>query len=206
MSLDIIGAGLGRTGTFSLKLALEQLGFGPCYHMFEVVRAPERAQHWIDAAEGRPTDWGTVFAGFRATVDWPGCDYWRELVHAYPNAKVILSTRDPESWYRSTQNTIFNQTNKDRVETSPHMLRMVHAIADRNFGGSLSDHDRLTAAFNAHNAAVQAAIPASRLLVYRADQGWEPLCRFLGVPIPSEPYPVANTTEEFRARVAQTHR
>ena len=203
MSLDIIGAGFGRTGTFSLKSALEQLGFGPCYHMVEVVREPERAQHWIDAADGRPTDWNKVFAGYRATVDWPGCDYWRELVELFPNAKVILSTRDPESWYRSTQNTIFNQSNKDRFEAIPHMLRMMHAIANRNFGGSLSDHDRLIAAFNAHNAAVQAAIPASRLLVYRAEQGWGPLCAFLGVPVPDQPYPVANTTEEFQARVAQ---
>lgn len=203
MSLGIIGAGFGRTGTFSLKSALEQLGFGPCYHMVEVVRAPERAQHWIDAAEGRPTDWNKVFAGYRATVDWPGCDYWRELVELFPNAKVILSTRDPESWYRSTQNTIFNQSNKDRLELRPYMLRLMYAIANRNFGGSLSDHDRLIAAFNAHNAAVQAAIPAPHLLVYRAEQGWGPLCAFLGVPVPDQPYPVANTTEEFQARVAQ---
>ncbi len=203
MSLAVIGAGFGRTGTLSLKLALEQLGFGPCYHMIEVVRSPERGQHWIDAAEGRAVDWNTVFAGYRATVDWPACDYWRELTRAFPDAKVILSIRDPESWYRSAQNTIFSQWSRDRVAANPHMLRILRAIAEHNFAGSLSDKDGLIAAFNRHNAAVQSAIPAERLLVYQADEGWEPLCRFLGVTIPSEAYPAVNTTEEFQARGVQ---
>lgn len=202
MSLAVIGAGFGRTGTLSLKLALEQLGFGPCYHMIEVVRSAERGQHWIDAAEGRAVDWNTVFAGYRATVDWPACDYWRELVQAFPDAKVILSVRDPEGWYRSTQNTIFNEANRARIADNPHMLRIMQAIAEHNFAGSLSDKDGLIAAFNRHNEAVRKAIPAERLLIYQAEQGWEPLCRFLGVPVPAEPYPAVNTSEEFQARVS----
>src|ERR1700712_5108190 len=100
MALKVIGSGFGRTGTLSLKLALEQLGLGPCYHMVEVVKAPAAAADWEAAADGQPVDWDRVFQGYRATVDWPAATFWRELAHAYPEAKVILSLRDPESWYR----------------------------------------------------------------------------------------------------------
>ena len=108
MPLHVIGAGLGRTGTLSLKLALEQLGLGPCYHMMEVRAAPERLEHWNRIAAGEQVDWDEVFAGFQSTVDWPACNYWRELMARYPDAKVILSLRDPDGWFRSTQATIFS--------------------------------------------------------------------------------------------------
>ncbi len=162
--------------------------------MIEVVRSPEHGQHWIDAAEGRAVDWNTVFAGYRATVDWPACDYWRELALAFPDAKVILSVRDPESWYRSTQGTIFNEANRARLAGNPHMLRIMQAIAEHHFAGSLADKDGLIAAFNRHNAAVQNAIPAARLLVYRRRRGgtrcagfW--VCRFHPRRIPRQTPP-----------------
>ena len=104
--LKVIGAGFGRTGTYSLKLALEQLGFGPCYHGIEVLRNPSTAQLWIDAADGKP-DWAKIFAGRNSTVDWPSCTFYAELADFYPGARVILTERDPEAWFTSTQNTIF---------------------------------------------------------------------------------------------------
>jgi Sulfotransferase domain len=95
MALRVIGAGFGRTGTHSLKLALEQLGFAPCHHMYEVRAHPEQLAFWQAAARGELPDWDEVFAGFAAQVDWPGARFWRELAEHFPHAKVILSVRRP---------------------------------------------------------------------------------------------------------------
>jgi hypothetical protein len=197
MPLDVIGAGLGRTGTLSLKLALEQLGFGPCYHMLEVRAAPERLEHWNRIAAGTPIDWDEVFRGFRATVDWPACNYWRELMARYPAAKVILSLRDPESWFRSTQATIFG----DAVQSGapPSIVKILRDVV----GPDLADRERCIAAFERHNAAVRAGVPAERLLVFDAKQGWRPLCAFLDVPVPDAPFPAVNTTEQFQAMIGR---
>ena len=196
MSLTVIGAGLGRTGTMSLKLALEQLGFGPCYHMAEVVTDPDAPQRWNDAADGKP-DWEAIFAGFRSTVDWPNATFYRELAEAYPQAKVILTVRDPEAWFRSTQATIMSRPVPDPPQNAFHA--MLAKVVYPMFNGRVNDHDVLVAAFNAHNAQVRAAIPPERLLVYEIAEGWAPLCAFLGVPIPDTPMPKANSTEEFLA-------
>src|SRR4026207_181124 len=118
MGLKVIGAGLGRTGTLSLKLALEQLGYGPCYHMTEVFLNPADMRLWIDAADGHP-DWDTLFRNFASTVDYPGCSYWRHLVRHYPEARVLLSVRDPDQWFESTQATIFSPQSIQRLRTSP---------------------------------------------------------------------------------------
>lgn len=199
MALQLIGAGLGRTGTLSLKFALEQIGFAPCYHMVEVIPNPGFIDYWVQAAEGAVPDWDEVFAGYAATVDWPACSYWRELADRYPHAKVLLTTRDAERWYASTQATIFSQANIARmVGRSPKFRRMIAAI-EAQMGGSLQDRDGVIAAFHRHNAAVMAGIPAERLLVYSVTEGWEPLCRFLGVPVPDGPFPQTNSTDEFRA-------
>jgi hypothetical protein len=195
MPLDVIGAGLGRTGTLSLKLALEQLGFGPCYHMLEVRKAPERVLHWNRIAAGEPVDWEEVFDGFRATVDWPACNYWRELMARYPAAKVILSLRDPESWFRSTQATIFS----DAVQSGapPAIVKILSDVV----GADLADRERCIASFERHNASVRAGVPEERLLVFDAKQGWAPLCAFLGVAVPDAPFPAVNTTGEFRKMI-----
>lgn len=195
MPLDVIGAGLGRTGTLSLKLALEQLGLGPCYHMLEVRAAPERLEHWNRIAAGEKVDWEEVFAGFRSTVDWPACNYWRELMARYPDAKVILSLRDPDAWFRSTQATIFS----DAVQSGapPSVVKILTDVVGKDLG----DRESCIAAFERHNASVKAGVPAGRLLVFDAKQGWEPLCAFLGVPVPDAPFPAVNTTEQFRTMI-----
>jgi len=195
MPLDVIGAGLGRTGTLSLKLALEQLGLGPCYHMLEVRSAPERLEHWTRIAAGEQLDWEEVFAGFRSTVDWPACNYYRELMARYPTAKVILSLRDPEAWFRSTQATIFSEAVQSQA--APAVVKILTDIV----GADLHDRARCIAAFERHNEGVKAFVPAERLLVFDPAQGWTPLCAFLGVPAPDAPFPAVNTTEQFRTMI-----
>jgi hypothetical protein len=197
MALDVIGAGLGRTGTTSLKLALERLGFVRCHHMTELIFHPETAAGWERAAEGQAVDWEHLLAGYRATTDWPACHFYRELADRYPRAKVILTVRDPESWFRSTQATIFSAAHQREVEQRP-MAGFMHKAIEPMFDGRLHDHDHLIAVFERHNAEVRRTIAPERLLVYNVASGWEPLCRFLGLPVPAEPFPRANTTGDFR--------
>lgn len=195
MTLKVIGAGLGRTGTMSLKLALEQLGFGPCYHMVEVFKNPQAPRWWVEAAEGRP-DWERIFEGYAATVDWPNATFYAELADHYPDAKVILTERDPEAWFRSTQQTIFAEGSSPPVADFGEMNEKV---IRRLFDGRMHDHDHVIDVYQRHNAEVRRRIPAERLLVYQVAQGWEPLCAFLGVDIPETPMPKVNSTEEFQA-------
>jgi hypothetical protein len=205
MALELIGAGLGRTGTLSLKVALERVGCGPCYHMIEVLRAPERARHWLEPAPSGSHDWDAIFRGYRATVDWPAAAFWRELAARYPDAKVLLSLRDADRWYDSVMNTIYpvlTQATPDEVpETFREFQKMVYTlIVERTFQGRLTDRAHAKRLFEEHNRAVIEAIPASRLLVYEAGDGWEPLCRFLDVPVPDEDFPRLNDTAWYRAR------
>lgn len=202
MPLKIIGAGLGRTGTLSLKFALEKLGFVKCHHMMEVMEHPNHAQMFLDAALGKPK-WDEIFDGFQAMVDWPGCHFWKELMDYYPDGKVILSLRDPESWYKSFTNTILNHVKNPPIPEEGPMAAwapMIREIVEKQtFHGNLEDKDHIIATFNAHNERVKKTVPADRLLVFEAKDGWVPLCNFLGVPVPDEPYPRTNTTEEFQA-------
>jgi hypothetical protein len=199
MPLSVIGAGFGRTGTLSLKLALEQLGLGPCYHMVEVFKDPKAPGYWEAAADGAPVDWETVFTGYGCTVDWPSATFWRELAQAFPQAKVILSVRDPESWFASTQATIFRRGFDDMDDP---FQRMAAKVIGDLFERRLDDKARLIEVFERHNEEVRRALPPERLLVYEVSQGWGPLCDFLGVPAPSGPMPKVNSTEEFQQRVA----
>jgi len=200
MDLKIIGAGLGRTGTMSLKLALEQLGFGPCYHMAEVFMHPEFARLWVDVAEGHP-DWETIFKDYASTVDYPGCAYWRELAERYPQARVLLSIRDADQWFESTQATIFSPQSVERMGSSP-MRPFIEKTVWKSFGDRIHDRDAMVAAFNRHNAEVKNTISKDRLLVYEVKDGWEPLCKFLGVPAPATAFPRVNSREEMAAMVA----
>jgi hypothetical protein len=197
MTLKVIGAGYGRTGTMSMKLALEQLGLGPCYHMVEVFKNPDAVGWWEAAADGKP-DWEKIFAGYESTVDWPSATFYRELADAYPDAKVILTLRDPEAWYASTQATIFARDFPPDSEEP--FLRMVAKVVGRLFDNRMHDKDKLISVYNRHNETVKKVIPAERLLVYDLVQGWGPLCSFLGAPVPDAPMPKVNTTEEFQAR------
>ncbi len=196
MALRIIGAGLGRTGTMSMKLALEQLGVGRCYHMAELIADLSRLPVWLRAADGAP-DWEAVFAGFTATVDYPGCTYWRELAELYPSAKVLLTVRDPDDWFDSTQATIFSPPMRARMAASP-MEGFFQKAVLRDFENRLDDRAFMTAAFERHNAAVRSAVPAERLLVYEVGEGWPRLCEFLGVPVPAAPFPRVNSREEMQ--------
>ena len=204
MSLDVVGAGFGRTGTLSLKRALEQLGFGPCHHMEEVQAHPETMDFWRRAAEGEKVDWEEIYKDYRATVDWPGCHFYKQLAGTYPDAKVLLSVRPPEKWLASMKDTIL----KLLIEFRPNMpeevrkqLRFIELILDeQTFHGDFSDESVL-AAFNRHVATVKREIPAERLLVFDVAEGWEPLCKFLDVPVPATPFPRSNSREEFWANM-----
>lgn len=200
MPLSIIGAGFGRTGTMSLKLALDQLGFGPCYHMIEVFKNPKAPDYWEAAADGKPVDWEEVFAGYGSTVDWPGATFYKQLADAYPDAKVILTVRDAEAWFASTQATIFSLHIRD--DTEDPWQRMVLKVIGDLFDRQMTDKAKLIAVYKQHNEDVRRTIAPERLLVYDVAQGWEPLCRFLGVEVPSEPMPKVNSTDEFRRNLA----
>jgi len=203
MSLKVVGAGVGRTGTHSLKIALEQLLDGPCHHMVEVLGDPAQAPGWIDAIEGRPVDWSTMLNGYVSIVDWPGCSFWPELFAANPDALVLLSVRDPESWYRSASNTIFQSFDKAPPGMQPWMDAMRVLLRER-FSDRFDDATAMMDAFEHHNSAVRQAIPSTSLLEWTPNDGWEPICDRLGLEVPSEPFPVTNTTEEFRAMIGLT--
>ena len=200
--LDVIGTGFGRTGTNSLKLALELLGFGPCHHMFEIRDHPEQLPLWESAAKGGEVDWDVVFAGYSSCVDWPAAHYWRELCCKYPNAKVLHSVRDEEKWITSVHNTILPTIlNRDQLEEGPDRNRhnmSFDIILNQTFGGRLDDREHAINVFRAHNEEVSRSVPAERLLVYDVNQGWKPLCEFLGVSIPETPFPRQNTSADFQ--------
>jgi hypothetical protein len=206
--LKVIGAGLGRTGTLSLKVALELLGFGPCYHMLDVFERPHDIPQWVAAARGESVDWDGLFSGYQATTDWPGCTFWRTLASLYPNARLLLSVRDPGRWYESMRSTIVEAYERDlsAPETqAPGLLAyrgMIDAVVwQGTFGGSFPDRERAIQVFERHAEDVKRAVPPERLLVYEPGQGWEPLCAFLDVPVPDQPFPHLNDAASFRARL-----
>ena len=195
MALKVIGAGYPRTGTSSLKLALEQLGFGPCHHMREVIMDMPSAALWVEAAEGRP-DWDAIFARYQSCTDAPACSFWRELADYYPDAKVLLSVRDPEQWFESTQATVFSDQMRGMHSGTP-MEAFFAKVVTAEFGERIHDRDFMLAQFERRRQEVIAAIPAPRLLVYDAHEGWGPLCAWLGVPVPETAFPHANTRAEM---------
>lgn len=201
MSLSVIGAGFGRTGTMSLKMALETLGLGPCHHMEEVLSRPDQLAHWRAAAAGGHVDWEAVYAGYGSAVDWPTAHYWRELAAFYPEARVILTLRPPERWWQSFSGTIRRLLEMREEIPDPHVrgiVEMADAIITRQtFGGSLDDREAVLAAYARRTEEVQAALPAARVLVFDVAQGWAPLCTFLGCPVPEVPFPRSNSTDEF---------
>lgn len=206
MTIHIIGAGLGRTGTASLKVALEQLGFTPCYHMSELFQHSDHAKMWRTAEVKKDVDWPALFGDYQATVDFPGCVFYKELMDAYPNAKVLLTVRDPERWYESTYETIFQMTRlvPRWLRVWPRfgeLQRMLDIYWGGLFEGKFEDRDRAIARFKTWNAEVQATVPADKLLVFEVKEGWEPLCDFLGVPVPTEPFPHVNDRAEMLTRV-----
>ena len=197
MTLSVIGAGFGRTGTESMKQALEMLGFDPCYHMLEVLPDKDRVETWRQAAIGALPDWDQAFAGYRATVDWPGAHYWRQLSEHYPEAKILLTFRDPESWYGSMESTILKLL---RSRTDPDSIAS-KLLVDGVFGGNVEDRDHIIAVYERNVSEVQAAFDNDRLLTYTLGDGWKPLCDFLGCQVPETPYPHKNKPDEFEKSV-----
>jgi Sulfotransferase domain len=197
MTLRVIGAGFGRTGTDSMREALNVLGFGPCHHIFEVTAHPEQKRLWRAMVAGAAPDWKRLFEGYASCVDLPAAWFWRTLIAVYPDARVVLTLRDSESWWRSFEpiaRTVLTASD------DPDSLA-VTLVANRIFGGRPLDRAHAVAVYEAHNAAVLATVPADRLLVHRLGDGWEPLCAHLGVPVPEQPYPRRNAASEFRANL-----
>ena len=202
MALEIIGAGFGRTGTYSLKAALERLGFGPCHHMSEVISDPSQIQLWSDVLDGRSA-YDRIFAGFRAAVDFPVAAYWQDVLAANPSAKVILSHRDAEDWYGSFSQTILPLIlDRDAwPENAKPWFEMIEkVIIGKALNGS-TDRERILAAYRANETAVRDLEARGDALVFSVRDGWEPLCRFLGVPEPQEPFPKTNARADFFASV-----
>ena len=197
MTLKLIGAGVGRTGTLSLRQALVTLLDEPCYHMFEVRDHPEHIPMWHAAARGESVDWRALLGSYGAAVDWPAAAFWPEIAAAFPEAVILLSTRDAETWWRSASNTIFEVIQ----DVSGPWREMIDAMFAARFTGAIHDREAAIAAFDAHNRAVRAGAPAARLVEWQAGDGWAPICAALGVPIPDLPFPHVNSTEEFRAQV-----
>lgn len=202
MALAVIGSGFGRTGTKSLKEALERLGFGPCHHMHEVVEHPEQVAHWQALAEGRDVHWNDVFHGYRSQVDWPGAHVWRELADAFPGAKVVHTVRPEDDWWMSFSRTIGKLMARYRqLPLPPHVAAILDAwdrlAGNGTFGGRLDDRETAVAAYRLRTEQVRHAIPAERLLIFHVGDGWEPLCRFLGVPVPATPFPHHNLRADF---------
>jgi hypothetical protein len=208
MGLQVIGAGFGRTGTLSLKAALERLLGGPCYHMYEVLSHLEHASAWTAADAGEPVDLAAVMEGYEATVDWPACVFWRELMTVFPDAKVLLSVRPPDRWFASFDETIRQVLLREPppgIEL-PEIFQQLTTMADnvvnlRSFGPGFESmgRDEIIAAYERHNAEVRAGVPADRFLEFDVAEGWDPLCTFLGVTVPDEPFPNMNDRAQFRA-------
>jgi Sulfotransferase domain len=202
MALRVIGAGLGRTGTHSLKVALEQLLGGPCYHMLEVMAHPDHIASWRAATQGGFKDWDRLLAGFQAAVDWPSAAFWPELCQAYPDAVVLLSTRrDAEAWWKSANETIFVGLRDSAARQQP-ILQMASELLAARFCSDLGNKQAAITAYERHNAAVRAAVPKAKLIDWQPDQGWGPICAGLRIPVPVTPFPHVNTTEEFQAKFA----
>ena len=208
MSLDVIGAGFGRTGTLSMKVALERLGYNKTHHMDEVLHSSRQAALWHQVGAGNATPWEEIFDGYRACVDFPAASYYRELHEAYPDALVVLTVRDPDRWYASASATIFRMqqlTPAWAVRAIPRVRQLAEltnaTVWDRVFGGRFGDEGYAKRVFTTHTEAVKDAIPADRLLVFNVAEGWVPLCEFLGCETPDEPFPHVNDAASFQRKI-----
>jgi hypothetical protein len=200
--LKVIGAGFARTGTTTVMAALEQLGFGPCYHMNTIFAHPEHLAFWQAAIDGQPVDWDGMFATYQSSLDWPASAFYAELLRVYPDAKVLLTVRDPERWYESVLKTIYEAYQRKMSpvadgESYYHMIETL--IYERIFDGKFADRRYALDVFERHIQEVTERVPREKLLVYDVKEGWEPLCRFLGVEEPAgQPFPHLNDTNAFR--------
>ena len=214
MALKVIGAGWGRTGTESLKLALEQLGFDKCYHMFELIKDQSRFPCWLQLEQGQVPDYDALFKGYQSAVDFPAALYYRELMAQFPDAKVILTVRDADSWYESASKTIlkgipgpvlilarifgFFSPSLRNLPAASEWLNRILFNENALFRGQARNPEALKKIYTAWNEEVQRAVPANRLLVFEVRDGWQPLCSFLNVPVPETPFPRSNDSKSFQ--------
>jgi hypothetical protein len=185
---------MGRTGTNSLKLALERLLGEPCYHMFECYERPEHMPLWTAAARGDFPDWGQLLSGYGAAIDFPPAAFWPELMRAYPEALILLSVRDTDDWWRSASKTIFPTV---RAMPPGPVREMIEALWSNRFTLDIENEEAAKSAFEEFNDEVRESVPPERLLEWRPGDGWEPICNALGLPVPHEPFPHVNTTKEY---------
>jgi len=208
MGLKVIGAGFGRTATLSLKAALEQLGFGKCHHMAEVGGSRQQSDYWYAISKGEKANWDQVFKGYQASCDFPSSVFWEELYHHFPDSKVILTLRDPNEWYESAAETIYPLSTQIPTWLKwliPGLRKnhyMINAIIWQGlFGGSFEDKAHAIRVYNAHTENVIQKVDSTRLLVFDPKQGWEPLCQFLGVPLPKGDFPHLNKSASMQSRL-----
>jgi hypothetical protein len=194
MSIKVIGTGFGRTGTDSMREALTILGFGPCHHMSEVMADDDQKRLWRALAKGATADWNQLFAGYVSCMDWPSAHHWRDLIEVYPDARVILTYRSPESWWESFEKTILAGISQSQDQDSLGIA----LVSKQVFGGRPHDRATAIAVYEANAGAVIAKIPPERLLVHNLGDGWETLCAHLDVPVPDQAYPNRHNTKEFR--------
>lgn len=209
--LKLINAGLGRTGTTSLQVALDRLGLGPCFHMFDIVGDEQRLEQWAKiVCDGERPDWPALFGGYTSAVDGPCAVHYEQISEAFPEAKVILTVRDAEGWYRSTYDTLYQfvlRSQENPPEPGSRQARLLDftntMVWDGLFGGRFADKDHAIEVYHRHNDDVVHALGPDNVLVYDVRQGWEPLCAFLGVEVPEEDFPHANDSAAMRRRIAE---
>lgn len=199
--LEVIGAGFGRTGTHSLGLALEKLGFGPCYNLHEIAENPSHLELWNNAMDGKPVDWSYLFSSYKSTVEWPSVTFIDQIIQRFPNARIILTLRDPESWYESAANTIFKSLELSAYNPDPRkrersgMTRRL--ILEHTFGGRYWNKNYAIEVYRKHIQRVVGLVPKERLLHFDVKDGWEPLCNFLQKTVPNEAFPRLNARIDF---------
>lgn len=201
MTLKVIGTGFGRTGTDSMRMALNILGFGPAHHMFEISDNPVQGKLWRDLVLGTKPNWDKLFEGYSSCVDWPSAYYWRELIDIYPDAKVLLTWRSAESWWTSFENTILKYTN---APDNPDNLFSQVLVGEKVFGSRPVEREHAISVYEDNVKQVIETVPEERLLIYKIGDGWEPLCRHLDVSVPDEPFPNRNSPTDFHNKPGRT--
>jgi hypothetical protein len=196
--LEVIGAGFGRTGTHSLALAFEKLGFGPCYHTYEVFKNPGHQVLWMSALEGKRVDWDDIFSAYRSTVEWPTVTFFDQIIQQYPHARVVLTMRDPDSWYESARDTIFEAGELNAHHPDPSKRRgLYYYIMEHTFSGQFWEKEHVLEIYRKHVQHVITVVPREQLLQFDVRDGWEPLCDFLQKAVPAEPFPKVNERRAF---------
>ena len=214
--MKLIGAGLPRTATMTQKIALEMLGLAPCYHMANVMGGLDNVPRWLEAFLGN-SDWDDIFGDYQATVDWPGAFFYKDLMEAYPDAKVLLSVRGGESWERSMGDTIWGLFYGDMIihdlseawgRVDPRWANYITLCKSMwEKSGLLAGEfegigtGQMAKAMERYNEEVKCSVPAERLLVWSPADGWAPLCEFLEVPVPDAPLPHVNDTKGFGDKI-----